>query len=126
MRSARLSPLARRAPAIRIRLPFTIVWTALCVIVAVELGGDVATPVSPECRDMCGLTSMLARFGIGLVFVVWLVVTVVAAVLWTWATRVRCPRCRKVVEPPVRFCPNCGHDLLQDIASSRTEPPGER
>ena len=82
--------------------------------------------MSSECRDMCGLTGMLARFGLGLVFAVWLVVTIVAAALWTWATRVRCPRCRKVVEPPVRFCPNCGHDLLQDVEPSATEPGGER
>jgi predicted amidophosphoribosyltransferase len=75
---------------------------------------------------MCDLSGMLARFGIGLVFAIWLVVTIVAAALWTWATRVRCPRCRMVVEPPVRFCPNCGYDLLKDVEPSATEPPGER
>ena len=93
---------------------------------ALQLGGEAATPVSSECRDMCGLTATLASFGLGLVFAVWLVVTIVGAALWTWATRVRCPRCRKVVEPPVRFCPNCGHDLLQDVEPSATEWPGER
>jgi uncharacterized OB-fold protein len=41
-------------------------------------------------------------------------VAVAAAWLWTWATRIRCPRCRYIVEPPVRFCPNCGYDLLED------------
>jgi rRNA maturation endonuclease Nob1 len=94
--------------------------------VALQLGGEAATPVSSECSDMCGLTSILARFGIGLVLAVWLVVTVVAAVLWTWATRVRCPHCRKVVEPPVRFCPNCGYDLLKDVEPTSAEPPSER
>ena len=93
---------------------------------ALQLGRNAATPVNPECRDMCGLSGMLATFGIGLVFVVWLVVTLVAAALWTWATRVRCPRCRNVVEPPVRLCPNCGHDLLQDIEPSGAEPRDQR
>ena len=69
----------------------------------------------PTASSACGLEGQIAAILIPAVIVVWLVVTVAAAWLWTWATRIRCPRCRYIVEPPVRFCPNCGYDLLEDI-----------
>ena len=102
----------------RIRWPFTIIWTAVCLwaIDHARAGCD-PEPVSADCLDVraasrrqiaaiahpapsssSGWSSPLA-----------------AAWLWTWATRIRCPRCRYVVEPPVRFCPNCGYDLLEDV-----------
>ena len=110
----------------RIRWPFTIIWTAVCLLVVLNLAGTAFAPVSTDCRDMCGLDAALARFGIGLVISVWLVVTVVAAALWGWATRIRCPRCRQVVEPPVRLCPNCGYDLLQDVEPATGLQPTRR
>jgi hypothetical protein len=99
----------------RIRWPFTIIWTAVCLWAITMLAQGGSQPVSADCFDSCGLEGQIAAILIPAVIVVWLVVTITAAWLWTWATRIRCPRCRYIVEPPVRFCPNCGYDLLEDI-----------
>ena len=99
----------------RIRWPFTIIWTAICLWAIAMIAQGATQPVSPDCREWCGLEASLAAILIPTVIVVWLAVTIAAAWIWTRATRVRCSRCRYIVEPPVRFCPNCGHDLLRDV-----------
>ena len=87
----------------RIRWPFTIIWTAVCLWAITMIAQRGSQPLSDDCLEWCGLEGGLAAFMIP------------AAWLWTWATRIRCPRCRYIVEPPVRFCPNCGYDLLEDV-----------
>ena len=104
----------------RVRWPFTIIWTALCALAVGSLAEDVAAPVDPRCFESCGHD--LERFLIAAIIFVWLTVTVLAAWLWALATRIRCPSCRKVVDPPVRFCPNCSSNLLASTgAPSETE-----
>jgi hypothetical protein len=98
----------------RIRWPFTIIWTALCALAIWTLIEGASAPVDPRCFEYCDLGWTVARTFIPLIVVVWLTVTVVANWLWTWATRIRCPRCRQIVEPTSASCPNCGYDLVQD------------
>jgi hypothetical protein len=104
----------------RIRWPFTIIWTVLCLAAVAKLVDGASAPVAPGCFESCSLGADLARFLIPWIVVVWLGVTLLAAWLWGRATRIGCPRCGRPVDPPVRVCPNCSYDLLQGV-----EPPDD-
>jgi hypothetical protein len=99
----------------RIRWPFTILWTVLC---AYWIAGafDAATkPVSPDCFEYCGFDASLSQLLIGGIVVVWLTVIFAASWLWTRATNVRCPRCRRWIDADARVCPKCSYDVAQGV-----------
>ena len=57
----------------RIRWPFTIIWTAVCLWAIAMLAQGGSQPVSADCLEWCGLEGQIAAILIPAVVVVWLV-----------------------------------------------------
>jgi hypothetical protein len=68
----------------RIRWPFTILWTAVCALATWSVIDGASTPAGPDCFEYCD--SALSNYLIALIVAVWLTVTVIAAWLWSRAT----------------------------------------
>ena len=104
----------------RIRWPFTIIWTGVCLVVLASLIDTIRKPVAADCQEYCGLNADIARSAFPWVLLVWLTVTLVAAWLWTRATTIRCPSCGRRVDADASRCPGCSHDL---VATDEADPP---
>jgi hypothetical protein len=72
--------------SMRIRWPFTILWTVFCAwaIWSVIGGTPKTVPGDPGCFEYCD--KALANIPVLLIVAVWLIVTVIAAWLWSRAT----------------------------------------
>ena len=68
----------------RIRWPFTILWTAVCGLAIWSVLDGASKPVDPDCFEYCD--SALANITVVLIVAVWLTVTVIAAWLWSRST----------------------------------------
>ena len=68
----------------RIRWPFTILWTTVCAWAIWSVIDGALKRIDPACWESCN--SGLASIAVVLIFTVWLTVTVIAAWLWGRAT----------------------------------------
>jgi hypothetical protein len=68
----------------RIRWPFTILWTAVCALAIWSVLDGASKPVDPNCFEYCD--SALGNIAVVLIVAVWLTVTVIAAWLWSRST----------------------------------------
>jgi hypothetical protein len=70
----------------RIRWPFTILWTVVCALAiwSVVDGTPKIAPGDPACFELC--RSAPANIPVLLIVAVWLTVTIIAGRLWSRAT----------------------------------------
>ena len=68
----------------RIRWPFTILWTVVCAVAIWSVIDGASKPVDPNCFEYCD--SPLSNLVVVLIVAVWLTVTVVATWLWSRST----------------------------------------
>jgi hypothetical protein len=61
-----------------------LLWTILCGVAVSFLVPLVTTPAHPECRDMCGMGTAIGSYLIGIIVVIWLVVSTAAIAAWHW------------------------------------------
>ena len=108
---------------LRIRWPFTILWTVVCVALVAGMVSTAAEPPPPGCWEYCSLNADEYKGLIPIAIVVWLVVTLVANCLCTLATTTRCPGCRRRIDRAVSPCPICSYDVR---AVERAEAPQDR
>jgi hypothetical protein len=71
-------PQGESVPFFRGRYKFLLIWTALCLLPMPALVGKLAAPIPPGCFEWCGLDAQIAGWLIGVISVIWLVVTLVA------------------------------------------------
>jgi hypothetical protein len=58
---------------------FLLIWTALCLLPMPLLVAGLAAPVPAGCFEYCGLSAQIGGWLIAVIFIVWLVVTLVAS-----------------------------------------------
>ena len=68
----------------RIRWPFTILWTMVCSLAIWSVIDGASKPVDPDCFEYCGST--LANIPVLMILAVWLTVAVIANWLWSRAS----------------------------------------
>jgi hypothetical protein len=68
----------------RIRWPFTILWTVVCGLALWSVIDGASKPVDPNCFEYCN--SGLASIAVVLIFTVWLTVALIANWLWSRAS----------------------------------------
>lgn len=107
----------------RIRWPFTILWTAVCVALLVGMVSMVVKPPPPDCWEYCSLNADVYKGLIPIVIVAWLGVTLIANWLWTLATTTRCPGCHRRIDRSISSCPNCSYELVAGEPSELRDPP---
>lgn len=85
---------------------------------AVDWSEDCDKPTTGQIVNTCsvGETAEDLVFGAFLAFV-WIIGTAVLCAAWlvTWATRPRCPICRRPRRRNAEFCLACGYDFVEEM-----------